>query len=283
MPNKSTNELLDYPADARLLIINADDFGMYPEINDAVIRAFTEGVVRSTTLMTPCPGAKQAIQLLTEHRDIPFGVHLSVICDIDTYRWGPISLRENVSSLIEQDGNFYSLGRMSKFLAQAKTDELELEFRAQIETVLSAGLRPTHLDWHCLHAGGRADIFDMTLGLAKEYEFAIRVADQALSERLAQQGLPAAEHTLLDSFAIDTSDKLARYMQLLRDLPPGLSEWAVHPGLGTPEAQATDPDGWPVRHADYEFLMSQEAKDIIKDEGIILLDYRPLQDIWSAA
>ncbi|MGI5917824.1 MAG: ChbG/HpnK family deacetylase [Anaerolineae bacterium] len=33
-------------------------------------------------------------------------------------------------------------------LARAKRDELELEFRAQIEAALGAGLKPTHLDWH---------------------------------------------------------------------------------------------------------------------------------------
>lgn len=45
-----------------------------------------------------------------------------------------------------------------------RLDELEVEFRAQIEAVLSAGLKPTHLDWHCLHNGGRAD-FDFLISL----------------------------------------------------------------------------------------------------------------------
>jgi hypothetical protein len=33
-----TNRLLGTPADARLLIINADDFGMCHAVNDAIIR-----------------------------------------------------------------------------------------------------------------------------------------------------------------------------------------------------------------------------------------------------
>lgn len=52
-----TNRLLGYPADARLLIVNADDFGMCHAVNEAVFGALKEGLVRSTTLMVPCPWA----------------------------------------------------------------------------------------------------------------------------------------------------------------------------------------------------------------------------------
>jgi len=44
-----TNKLLGYPADARFLIINADDFGMCYAINAAIFRSLTDGVVCSTT------------------------------------------------------------------------------------------------------------------------------------------------------------------------------------------------------------------------------------------
>jgi chitin disaccharide deacetylase len=282
MPTSQTNQLLGYPSDARLLILNADDFGMYEAINEAVVRALKEGVVRSTTLMTPCPRASQAMDLLKVNLDIPFGVHLTVICDIPTYRYGPLAPRELTSSLIEDDGCFYRLERMQDFLAQAKLNEFEIEFRAQIEAVLSAGLKPTHLDWHCLNSGGRADVFDMSVGLAKEYGLAIRVGGQPYIEQMQRQGLPANDHNLLDSFAVETAGKTARYVQMLRDLPVGLSEWAVHPGLDTAEAQLIDPDGWPVRNADFNFLISQAAKDTIEEEGIVLLDYRALQEVWNA-
>ena len=78
---------------------------------------------------------------------------------------------------------------------------------------------------------------------------------------------------------VDTVGKSARYAQMLRDLPVGLSEWAVHPGLGTVESQAID-DGWPVRRADFDFLMSSEARELIRQEGIIVLSYKPLQEVW---
>lgn len=55
-----------------------------------------------------------------------------------------------------------------------------------------------------------------------------------------------------------------------------MSEWAVHPGLDTPELRAIDPSGTRVRQTDLDFLMSQKAKDVVKEEGIVLLDYRAL-------
>jgi predicted glycoside hydrolase/deacetylase ChbG (UPF0249 family) len=222
------------------------------------------------------------MQWLGENPDIPFGVHLTVICDMIYYRWGPLTPKEKVPSLLDEAGYFYSDERRPEFLAQAKLDELELEFRAQIEAVLAAQLKPTHLDWHCLHSGGRADIFEMTLGLAKEYGLALRVANHPWIEDVQRQGLPTDDHELLDSYMLDPVDKSARYAQMLRELPVGLSEWAVHPGLGNAELQAIEPDSWQVRQTDFDFFISPEAGELIRQEGIILLDYRPLQALWQS-
>src|SRR5690606_21461865 len=131
----------------------------------------------------------------------------------------------------------------------ARLAEVEIEFRAQIESVLAAGLHPSHLDWHCLRDGARPDIFDLTLELANEYGLALRVFDPARSELLQRRGLPAADHGVVDSTRLPTTGKTARFVRMLRELPAGLSEWAVHPGLGTAEARAID-SWWQKRAAD---------------------------------
>ena len=282
MSQSRANHLLGYPDDARLLIVNADDLGMCGAVNEATIAAFAAGVVQSTTLMAPWPGAAQAMQLLREHPELPFGVHLTVICDMDGYRWGPLAPPGQVPSLVDEAGHFHHVARLSDLVARARLDELELEFRAQIEAVLAAGLRPTHLDWHCLHNGGRADVFDMTVGLAREYGLAVRASGAASVERLPG-GLPASDHDLLDSYRLDPATKAGRYAQLLRELPAGLSEWAVHPGLGNAELLAIEPESWRVRQTDHDFLVSPEARDVIEREGIVLLSYRPLQEVWRAS
>src|SRR5438270_13668882 len=118
--SSQTNRLLGYPDDARLLIINADDFGRSHASNEATLRTLREGVVSSTSLMVPCPWALHAMHLLSDHPDISFGVHLTVICDAILYRWRPLTSRERVLSLIDETGFFYSAERIPEFLNQVK-------------------------------------------------------------------------------------------------------------------------------------------------------------------
>ena len=276
-----TNRLLGYPADARLLILNADDFGMCNSVNEAIMRALKEGLVRSTTLMVPCPWAIHAMHFLKDHPDIPFGVHLTVISDPADYRWGPLTHREKVPSLVDPAGYFYNFDAMTGFLLQMEMDQLEMEFRAQIEAVLDAGFKPTHLDWHALRIGGRSDIFDLMFRLAKEYGLALRVMGRASIEKVQNQGLPSNDNDFLDSYLLDPVNKSARYAQMLRELPVGLSEWAVHPGFDNAELLALEPADNHERQTDFDFWTSHLAKEIVREEGIILIDYRALQVVWN--
>jgi predicted glycoside hydrolase/deacetylase ChbG (UPF0249 family) len=220
---------------------------------------------------------------LREHPEIPFGVHLTMICEFDDYRWGPITSVGKVASLVDAAGRFVRDDQQAEVLARARLDEVEREFRAQIEAVLAARLRPSHLDFHCLADGGREDIFGLTIDLAKEYGLALRVHDRTRAANLRSSGLPANDHGVLDSYRLDPATKAARYAQLLRELPSGLNEWAVHPGLGNDESQALEPETWPVRRSDYDFLISDEARRIIAEEQIVLLDYRALQGVWAGS
>jgi chitin disaccharide deacetylase len=280
--NKSqTNSLLGYPAEARLLIINADDFGMCHAVNEASLRAFKEGLASSCTLMTPCPWALHALKLLQDSPEIPFGVHLTSVSEQPYYRWGPLTCRQEIPSLVDEVGYFYSEARIDEFLGQVNLAELEREYRAQIELVLETGLQPTHLDSHCGIHTRREQIFEMTVGLAWEYGLALRVSGQSFIEKLQQQGYPTNDHALMDSYELQIANKSARYAQMLRALPAGLTEWAVHPGLGNGELRALMPS-WQVRQSDFDFFMSPEARTIVEEEGIIILDYRMLQTLWRS-
>jgi predicted glycoside hydrolase/deacetylase ChbG (UPF0249 family) len=277
-----SNRLLGYPDDARLLIINADDFGRSHACNAGILRSLQEGMVTSTTLMTPCPWSPHAMQILADHPEIAFGIHLTIVSDLPLYRWGPVTSKDKAPSLVDEAGYFYSFDRIPEMLARAQLAEVEAEFRAQIEVALAKALKPTHLDWHCLYNGGRADIFDLTVRLAREYGLAMRVFDGATGEPLRRAGLPTPEHDVVDTYRLGAEGKAAWLANALRALPVGLSEWAAHPALGTPEVQAYDPVGWRAHPADLEFLVSPEAREIIAQEGIVLLSYQPLQKAWQA-
>jgi chitin disaccharide deacetylase len=274
-----SSEMLGYSPQARVLIINADDLGIYPSVNNAVLQSIDHGIAGSCSLMPPCPGAHEALELLHERPHIPFGVHLTLVCDFAGYRWQPLAPAEKVPSLLDGDGRFFTTDAKGQLLAQAQLLEVELELRSQIETVLATGLTPTHLDWHSLADGGREDIFDLGLALAKEYRLAARVWLEP-SRRMARQlGLPVVDHDFVDSFSLDVDTKASRYLQLLHELPAGLSEWAVHPGLGDAASREIDKE-WRVRHTDLEFLISPEARDAVRQEGIMIIDYGTIKDAW---
>lgn len=281
-PSIQSSELLGFPSDARVLIVNCDDLGMYPAINAAVVDSIENGIATSCSLMVPCPSALDAMQLLSQRPEIPFGIHLTLVCETPHYRWGPLTTREKVPSLLDDTGELFTptpAGR-SELLTRARLDEVELEFRAQINAVADAGLTPTHLDFHCLADGGRDDILDLTVALAAEYSLAVRVWLEPGRQKMRQHGFPVTDNEFLDSFSLDVDGKAARYGELLGDLPAGLSEWAVHPSLGDEESQSID-GGWRVRRSDYEFVTSPQARELLQKEGIVVIDYRAIQQAWS--
>ncbi|MGO8951330.1 MAG: hypothetical protein ACLQUY_27490 [Ktedonobacterales bacterium] len=109
----------------------------------------------------------------------------------------------------------------------------------------------------------------------------MRVRERALIKKVQRQGLPTNDHDFLDSYSLDTEGKAARYAQLLHDLPVGLNEWAVHSGLGDGELRAIEPAGAPMRQADLDVMVSARVREVLQHEGITLLSYKPLQEVWQ--
>ena len=297
------SELFGYPPDARLLILNGDDFGLCHAENQGTVRFIKEGLGSSCTLMMPCPWSLHGARLLQENPDIPFGVHLTVVGEYTYYRWRPVSSPDHVPSLVDQAGYFMSPLHQNQLLKQFDISELEMEFRAQIEAVLAYGLKPTHLDSHWHFHELRDDIFDLSVALGKEYGLALRAGHIARSvEKLRDQGYPTCD-TVVDSGRIPDETGQLRdssfsnpYARLLRELPTGLTEWAIHVGIDTPEIRTLMPapsetaydagrtnlmGTWRGRKADLDFFTSEETKDVIAEEGISILSYAPLQELWN--
>lgn len=278
----TNNTLLGYPENAKLLIVNADDFGMCHSINMATVEAMRTGIVTTTSLMACCPWAWEAMQLLKDEPSFSFGVHLTLVNEMPGYRWGPVAPIDQVPSLVGPNGFFRAHSEIPELYAGAQLAEVEREFRAQIGRVLDFGLTPTHLDWHCVLDGGRPDILDLTLGLCEEFGLAMRVSGLATRDRLLAEGKPANDFSIIDSYSLPVEGKSAIWSQKMRDLPVGLNQWAAHVSTGDAEAQAMEPDAWQVRKTDFDFFTSQEARALVESEGIILIDYRQIQKRWSA-
>jgi len=134
--------------------------------------------------MVPCPWALHVMHLLANHPELPFGIHLTATSEWTLYRWGPVAPKEKVPSLIDNTGFFHNFDQMHARLAWIELSQLEIEFRAQIETVLASGLRPTHLDWHAIRLSQRVEIFDLMVRLVKDYRLALRVMRKTWIEDL---------------------------------------------------------------------------------------------------
>ena len=65
----------------RYLIINADDFGLCHSANEAVMELFEGGYIRSSTIMTPCPGAEEAVAFAVLANECVHG-HPNNLCSV---------------------------------------------------------------------------------------------------------------------------------------------------------------------------------------------------------
>jgi predicted glycoside hydrolase/deacetylase ChbG (UPF0249 family) len=59
----------------RTLIINGDDFGLSPGVNDGIIEAHSRGVLTSASLMVLAPAAQAAAKLAGSHPELSVGLH----------------------------------------------------------------------------------------------------------------------------------------------------------------------------------------------------------------
>lgn len=119
------------------LIVNADDFGLSPGTNLGILRAHTEGIVTSATIMVNMPAAPHAYEIAKSTPTLGVGVHITLT--------GGRPLCAEVPSLTGPDGRFLGYTELAQ---NARPADLEREIAMQVEAFLASGLRPTHLDSH---------------------------------------------------------------------------------------------------------------------------------------
>lgn len=147
------------------VIFNADDFGYSRGINYGIVDSFKHGILTSTTLMANMPGFEHAVELAKENPDLGIGVHL-------TLTTGEPVLKTH-KTLITKDGRFRELSVYEADTIDVDFDEVYQEWKAQIQKVINAGIKPTHLDsHHHTHTfGGNQEVVKK---LAREYDLPIR-------------------------------------------------------------------------------------------------------------
>jgi chitin disaccharide deacetylase len=273
-------------ASSRRLIINADDFGFSSEINAAVIRAHTHGVLTSASLMVNEDGFEEAVELARQHPSLGVGLHLTLLCGRS--RLAPTA----IPRLVDAQQQFLKCpvtAGLKYFWSQSLRDELEKEIEAQFASFEATGLQLDHVNghlhfhlhptvlqiisrnaerWNIRRIRLTHDPFWMNARLAKGrwgYRIAHAVVFRGLRARArAQFRALGMRHTdyvfgLLQDSHVDESFTA----RLLQRLPKGDSELYCHPSLTR------------FKH-ELEALVSPRVRALISELGIPLVRYQDL-------
>jgi chitin disaccharide deacetylase len=276
------------------LVVNADDLGLSPGINRAVIDCHTKGILTSASLLANTAGFEDAVSRCARCEGLGVGVHLNIL------RGQPVSQPARVASLLGSDGGFLNdLPRLWARFALGRVDcqHLKCEVREQIRKTVDRGVRVTHLDTekhsHLLLPGYAAVVLE-----AARY-FGIRVVRRvnerggvgSLTHFQGWKGLVVrlrshrtfrpsqvrpfrvADRTFgLSEAPLDVPGLIG----ILRRVAPGVSELMCHPGYGSGEELPSGIGGLYVsRYWDQErvALQSDRVKDEVHRLGIQLTHY----------
>ncbi len=126
------------------VIFHGDDFGLTQGVNRGIIRAFKHGLLTSTSIMAVGEAAEEAIDLALENPGLDVGIHL-VLSDEPS-----LLPPEDLSTLVSRHGLLPSRNRILGAIISRKLDygQVEAEWCAQVEKVLNAGIKISHLDSH---------------------------------------------------------------------------------------------------------------------------------------
>ncbi|MER2559475.1 MAG: ChbG/HpnK family deacetylase [Myxococcaceae bacterium] len=269
------------------LVLNADDLGLHPRIDEGIFRAREEGVLTSTTVLVTGRTARFAIDR-ARTLGLGIGVHLCL-----TTHLAPAAEARDVRWLAPG-------GRFRKNWAELSMawlggliprEEVALEFAAQLSRARAMGAQVDHLDTHQhLHLlPGLAPIVE---GLAAREGLPVRWPRERPQVRWLAHPGSAAKTALISGLARAQRNEQAkrvrawgvfesgrlnvtRLVRLLEKLPEGDHEIVMHPGLA-PGLVSEDPSWRYDWESELEALTSPAVTDVIARRNIELVRYSQL-------
>jgi hypothetical protein len=279
---------------ARAVIIHTDDIGMCQASVQAYADLWEFGTISSGAVMVPCPWFPATAKLCRENPGMDMGVHATLNCEWDLYRWGPLSTLDPDSGLLDTDGYLHQ-GHEAVY-KNATPQAVSAELSAQVARAVAAGIDVTHIDSHMgtimhpkfiqtyLAAGVQqrvptmvprpdavgAEMMGLTADANKDYA---PVVEQSESQgQLMLEGILAMP---LDNGNLEENISIA--LKLLGNLPVGITHFILHPSVDTPELRTICPD-WESRVANYKAFMSQTIKEFIHNSDIQVIGYRTIRE-----
>ena len=254
---------------ATTVLIRCDDIGMCHTVNTATKQVLDQGFPVSMSIMFACPWYQEAVDLLKQYTNVSVGVHLTLNAEWKNYRWGPVSGRSAVPSLVDSLGFFFP-SRATFFAHRPILAEVEKELRAQIDRAVHSGLHIDYVDYHMGTAVDKPELRALLENLAREYGVAI-------SRYFGEEDVNGV-------YNAPPSGKLDTLLERTRKLPSGkINLMVFHVGLQSPEMDALldlnvfgPPDMSKHREGELRALTSGEFMKLIRAKEVHLTTYHEL-------
>jgi predicted glycoside hydrolase/deacetylase ChbG (UPF0249 family) len=275
---------LGYPPDSRVLIVHADDLGMSQSVNRATFEAFERGFITSASVMVPCPWFPEVARFARAHPQFDYGIHLVLNSEWTPYRWGPVSPRAAVPTLLDAEGYFPLLEDM--VVQQANPAEVERELRAQIQKAQAAGIPLTHLDTHMGTLLRSAQLFQVYLRIGAEFGLPVALvrpeAEPLPAGIVVPPGILLLDGSIQITPGVPRENWAKTYYNMLAALPPGVYELVVHLAYDNDEMRAMTFDhldwGAAWRQADLDLVRSPEFRRFLQEPRFVRTTWK---EIWA--
>ncbi len=252
------------------LTVQADDFGMHPAVNEGIVDSFVHGLLTDANVMTPCEGFEDAVKLARQH-DLPVGLHSTLSCDFDRFRWGPVT---EMKTLVDEAGYFV---QEKAIWEHADIDEARREQDAQYQMLADTDLPITHISEHMgVDDGGK--FFQIQAELADRTGIPHRLVSNPLFRDRPVLQYSFDGNVRVSNKGPDFETRKARLKELLFALESGgYYIWIVHPAadsdvLDTFQTPGTAMCVWArlYRVLDLKLLLDAEVKEWIEQLNIEL-------------
>jgi predicted glycoside hydrolase/deacetylase ChbG (UPF0249 family) len=277
-----TPQRFGYPANARVLIIHADDLGMNHSVNRAILEALEKRWVTSASIMVPCPWFPEVARWAKAHPDADLGIHLVITSEWNDFRWGPLASRDRVPTLLDKDGYLYL---DTPLLTNVKPAEIDLELRTQIDRAQASGIKLSHLDSHMAALMSRPDFFAVYQQLGHDYKLPILYEQNGTFAPPPGSTLLPGNTELVGQVVsinpgISTHDWVDWYKKTLAALPPGVYELIVHLAYSDDEMRGATQDhpdwGAAWRQSDLDMVRSDDFQQFLRQQGFVLSNWKEL-------
>ncbi len=271
------------------LIVTADELGISSKRNQGIVDAHAKGIVTSAGMLAYGPAFREAVKIAKALRSLDVGLHLNLS------EGEPLVLGHK--TLVGKDGAFWGRQEARRRIKEKLVDlrEVEREADAQFDTLKSAGVKISHLS-SVDHVHIRGDLAKPLAGIAKKYGVRcfrcpadrIRPPSLILSEDRAA-AVQEYHQSALSSISVYAAQRMRSteffggaavsgsltpdlLLETLENLPVGLSELMVHPGLRAAEQGFDGPD----REVELQALTDPRVKPLLKKLDIVLTHFGKL-------